>query len=100
MPIVGGSRTYRKHTKLGKVMDQRGLKAFDVQVGAKINPRLLSDYLAGRKEPSARSKMLLVNFFRVSPDQLFEDSYPFTAEMAHEQDLREQAASLNPKVDA
>lgn len=72
-------RPYPKHTKIGKAMADRGLKAFDVASGTGIYTRTLSDILSGRQRPTPAQMAKLSAYFRMSPESLTEAAYPHLA---------------------
>ena len=94
MPTVGGAKSYARHTRLGALMYHRGLRAVEVARDADVNPRLLSDYTSGRRAPSAQSRVKLTAYFGVDAAELFEDRYPWTADMAHAAELDRQAKAM------
>jgi len=49
MTVVGSGRRYPTITKLGALMADRGLRMYEVAAQARMDPRAMSDYLAGRK---------------------------------------------------
>jgi transcriptional regulator with XRE-family HTH domain len=49
MTVVGSGRRYPTHTRLGALMADRGLRMYEVAAQARMDPRAMSDYLAGRK---------------------------------------------------
>lgn len=75
-----GHRQYPRHTKLGRLMYERGLRAIDMTVGADIYPRTMTEYLAGRKRPSSRSLVRLTTFLKVKPEAILEKKYPWLPE--------------------
>lgn len=79
MPRPGIGRPYPTHTKLGRIMADRGLTAMDVAAGSGIYTRTMTELLSGRTRPSARSLNALTSFLNVSPDAILEDSYPHLA---------------------
>lgn len=72
----GAGRPYPTHTKLGRLIADRGLRAVDVSRAANVYPRTLTDLLAGRKPPTNRTLVSLSTFLRVPPEAIVEDSYP------------------------
>lgn len=80
MALSGGHRPYKTHTKLGKVMFARGVRSIHVTYATGVHPRLMTDYLAGRKKPSPRSMKALCEFLHVNPQDLVESKYPWTEE--------------------
>ena len=76
MPHPGRGRPYPTHTRLGSLMDERGLMANTVAMQAGVHPRILSELLSGRKRPNPRHLAGLCSMLDVDPDDLLEDSYP------------------------
>jgi len=74
-----GHRPYRTHTKIGRLMLSRNLRAKEVSDGSGVYTRSMSDILAG-KRPSQRNLALLCEFFKLPPEKLTEDEYPWTVE--------------------
>lgn len=70
MAIVGGSRRYPTHTKLGALMYERGLWASTVCRATGIYPRTMTEYLAGRKQPSRGNHIKLCEYFDVPIEDL------------------------------
>jgi DNA-binding Xre family transcriptional regulator len=79
MPVVGRARPYPKHTKLGRLMWDRGLTANETAFASKVYHRTLTELLAGRVKPSAKQLHGLCQVLQVEPDQLLEDQYPHLA---------------------
>jgi len=75
-----GHRPYPKHTKLGRLMYARGLRAIDVTVGTAISPRTMTEYLAGRKRPTPRNLTRLTMFLKVEPSAILERKTPWLEE--------------------
>lgn len=71
-PHTTTGRPFNTSTRMGKLMVARGLRVRDVGHGAQINDRQISDYLAGRKIPTARQQARLVAYFKVPPEKLFD----------------------------
>lgn len=80
MALVGGHRTYRMHTKLGKLMYERGVRSIDVTMGSGVYPRLMNIYLGGQRKPSPRSIARLCEFLKCEPADIIESEYPWTPE--------------------
>lgn len=80
MALVGGHRPYPTHTKLGRIMFKRGLRASDVTYEAKVYSRQMTEYLAGRKKPTATNMVKLSTFLGVSVEALTEKKYPWLKE--------------------
>lgn len=76
MPKPGLGRPYPTHTKLGRIMADRGLTAFDVCSGSGIYPRTMTELLSGRARPSARSLNAITSYLGVPPDAILEAKYP------------------------
>ena len=95
MALVGGSRPYPTHTKLGRAMLKRGLRAIDVSRGADVYPRSMTEYLAGRKKPSPRNMAKLAGFLGVTVPDLTEKKYPWLKE---DQDALTAAQTVNEPV--
>lgn len=80
MALVGGSRPYPTHTKLGRIMLKRGLRAYKVAAEADVYVRSMTDYLAGRKKPSPRNMAKLAGVLGVTVPDLTEKKYPWLKE--------------------
>lgn len=80
MALVGGSRQYPVHTKMGRIMAKRGLRAIEVSSGAGVYPRSMTEYLAGRKKPSPRNMGKIAAFLNVGVADLTEKKYPWLKE--------------------
>lgn len=61
-------------------MYAKGLRAIDVSMGSGVYPRLMTEYLAGRKRPSARSIVKLTTFLKCKPESILEKKYPWLPE--------------------
>jgi len=77
-------------------MVERGLNCQDVQIQAQVYTRIITEYLAGRRRPSPNQLKKLSEFFKVPPEYLIEDEYPWTlekreAQMFNEDRLKQQA---------
>lgn len=70
------ARPIPTHTKLGKLLSERGLRAVDVTKGCAIYTRTMSDLLSGRRPPTPAQLAELSEFLRVPPERILEDSYP------------------------
>lgn len=68
---TAGGRPFPTHTPLGKVMAHLRLTAAKVAAGTGIYPRTLTEYLAGRKEPTVDHQRRLADFLEVPRHQLF-----------------------------
>jgi DNA-binding Xre family transcriptional regulator len=79
MPVVGRSRPYARHTKLGKLMWDRGFTATETSFRSSVYHRTLTELLAGRVKPSAKQLHGLCAALGVEPGDILEDSYPFLA---------------------
>lgn len=75
-------RPFFVDTALGKLQSDRGLKSYEVAVGAGINPRTLSDYASKKKRITPTNIVKLARFFDV-PEQVFID---MNAELDRERD--------------
>jgi transcriptional regulator with XRE-family HTH domain len=71
MPKTAG-RPFATTTKLGALMDRRGLRAIEVAAGAGVYPRTLTEILAGRKAPTPQQLAGLTRFLRVPPEAILE----------------------------
>lgn len=72
-------RRFNTSTNLGKIMVVRGVTATQTSSETGIHPRTLTEYLAGRKKPTARHLMELAAYLRVKPSRLIDDpSHPST----------------------
>jgi len=80
MALVGGSRQYPVHTKLGRIMEKRGLRAYQVAADAGIYVRSMTEYLAGRKKPTPRNMAKLAEHLGVGVPDLTEKKYPWLKE--------------------
>lgn len=98
MALVGGHRTYRMHTKLGRLMYERGVRSIDVTMGSGVYPRLMNDYLGGKKRPSPRSVARLCEFLKCEPADIIESEYPWTPE--HEAERVAKTVSDDQQVSA
>ena len=63
----GGRRPFSQDTPLGKLLAYRRLTATQLSARADIHPRILSDYLAGRKKPTAVHALRLAKVLDVRP---------------------------------
>jgi len=79
MPVVGRSRPYARHTKLGKLMWDRGLTATETSFRSGVYHRTLTELLAGRAKPSAKQLHGLCKALEVEPGDILEAAYPFLA---------------------
>ncbi len=96
MTTRGRGRPYATHTKLGRLMEARGLTCNDLCRGANTYTRALTEYLAGRRRPSAKTMIRLCDYFRVPPEKIYEDEYPWTPEMYQaklEREIAEKAVN-------
>ena len=73
MPHVGTGAAYPTHTALGQIMDEQGRKAKDVAYLSNIHPRILTEYLAGRKGYSAKHLAALSRLLEVDPEEILAD---------------------------
>lgn len=80
MALVGGSRRFPTHTKLGRIMAERGIRSNQVTVNTEIYTRSMTEYLAGRKKPSPRNMARLSAYLKVSVQDLTEAHYPWLQE--------------------
>lgn len=69
---IKGSRPYPIHTKLGAIMNERQFRVIDVATGARINPRTMTEYLAGRLPIRAHHLPYLARFLEVDPEDLID----------------------------
>ena len=90
MALVGGSRQYPIHTKLGRIMEKRGLRIIEVSSVTGVYPRSMTEYLAGRKKPTPRNMARLAEHLGVGVPDLTEKKYPWLKE-DQEQLNRQQA---------
>ena len=80
MALVGGSRQYPVHTKLGRIMEKRGLRVIEVSSRTGVYPRSMTEYLAGRKKPTPRNMARLAECLGVNVPDLTEKKYPWLKE--------------------
>lgn len=76
MPKPGTGRPYPTHTKIGRMMADRGLTATAVSQGTGIYTRTMTEILSGRMRPSPRALAGLTTFLGVPAEAILEDSYP------------------------
>lgn len=100
MALSGGHRTYKTHTKLGRIMFDKGVRSIQVTYNAGIHPRLMTDYLAGRKKPSPRSMKMLCEYLHVQAADLIEDRYPWTEQDAAAKNAARTGGVNHQKVSA
>lgn len=89
MPRRGAGRPFALHTKLGRLLEERGLGVMEFCIGANTYPRAVTEYLAGRRRPSTKTMIRFTDYLRVPPDRIYEDEYPWTVE---KQRLKEEKA--------
>lgn len=65
-----GARPYPTHTRLGRLMAERGLTAHEVCHAARVYPRAMTEFLAGRKRPTVAVLARLAHALDVEPDTL------------------------------
>lgn len=65
-----GGRPFNKTTNLGKIMDYLNVSVRELASRSGVSERLISDYLAGRKEIPAPSLAAFAEVFDVTPDLL------------------------------
>lgn len=63
-------RPFYADTPLGRLIDERGHKVYEVTSGCSINPRIMSDYLNGRKAIRPQDKVRLAQFLNVQVEDL------------------------------
>jgi len=95
MAVVGGSRQYPVHTKLGRIMSKRGLRAYQVAAEAGIYVRSMTEYLAGRKKPTPRNMAKIAGYLGVDVADLTEKKYPWLKEDQARVEM-EMAAKTEP----
>jgi hypothetical protein len=72
-PLTGRKgRPFYADTPIGKLMVERGYKAYEVAIGAGLNPRTLSYYMSREKRITPINIAKLAEFFQCSP-QIFID---------------------------
>lgn len=69
-PLGRRGRPFFVDTKLGQIIDARGLKVKDVVNGSNMNPRTMSDYLSARKPISAPNKLAIAKYLGIRPEEL------------------------------
>jgi transcriptional regulator with XRE-family HTH domain len=69
------------HTKLGKLLIERGKRPKDLSMGTGVHHRQITEYLAGRRPPTHHSLPLLCAYFEVDAADIVEDYYPFLGEL-------------------
>lgn len=79
-------RPLRTDTKLGALIVQRNLKAYEVSSMAGIAPRMLSEYTAGRRDISAHHIIALSRALDVDPERILQP-----AQLAKLQGVRQAA---------
>lgn len=95
MAVVGGSRQYPVHTKLGRIMVRRGLRAIEVCNNTGVYPRSMTEYLAGRKKPTPRNMSRMAGYLGVDVADLTEKKYPWLKEDQARVEM-EMAAKTEP----
>jgi len=68
--VVGSGRKYPTHTRLGALMSERGLRMYEVAAQARMDPRAMSDYLAGRKPIPPHRLARLSVVLDVEPEEI------------------------------
>lgn len=66
-------RKFRTTTKLGKKMEERGVKLYEVAGSCGFSERLLTDYLAGRKTPSTDKVRRMAGYLGCNVKDILED---------------------------
>lgn len=71
----GAGRPHSTASKLGRLLHQRHLKAFDVTRQAGVPPRILTEYLAARKPIRPNDLIAICTFLQVHPSEIVEEKW-------------------------
>lgn len=71
-PVARG-RPISSESKLGRILNERQLRAYAVCAAAGINPRTFTEYCAARMEFTDKDLLSLCRVLEVEPWQLIED---------------------------
>lgn len=77
---IGHGRPFTRHTKVSRLLAERGLNVHDLSIGADLHSRTLHDIINGKKSPSTRALVRLTIFFECEPEDILEPFYPYTRE--------------------
>jgi DNA-binding Xre family transcriptional regulator len=69
---MGRGRPICLDTKLGQIMKSRGYPAYEVAVAANFSPRLMTEYLAGRRILRTEHIAGICKFLNVEPEDIIE----------------------------
>lgn len=77
---VRGPRRYMTHTKLGQILNQRGIPKWKFDAACGIHPRVTTEYLSGRVRPTDANLRAMAACLSVPEADLLEREYPWTAD--------------------
>lgn len=66
-------RPISRETKLGRLISDRGYRAYSIAANANISPRILTEYCGGRRTFTQQHILSLCRVLSVTPDQILED---------------------------
>lgn len=75
---IKGPRRHTLHTKLGRLLARRGVKVWLFAQTAGIHPRMMTEYLSGRKQPPEAAVQQMARCLSVRPCDIVESRYPYT----------------------
>jgi transcriptional regulator with XRE-family HTH domain len=76
MGANGKGKRPSTHTKLGKLMKQRGIAVHQLAAKCDCSDRTITNLLSGKKPPSPTMKFRLCRALGVTTDEFMEDLYP------------------------